>query len=346
MYPGFGYIGSKLKLLPFLQNSIETYTEKKLNECESFLDGCAGTGSVSYMMLSNGCKKVISNDIMYYSFVTSSVLTKNNLDIIKLKNIIIELNTINCNNPDELDFIYSNYTPVNNVCERMYLTNSNGIKVDRIRKHIDCLKDQLTLHEYYCLIKLLLYAVTKVSNTASVYGAYLKQFKETSKKELMLDPTLIDKLIENGVVNSFNEDINKLLLNIDYVEICYIDPPYNCRGYDSNYHLLETIAKYDSPIIKGKTGLRQDSKCKSKFCSKREIKNEFETLLKNVKSKYIFISYSSESLVSKEDMITIMEKYTNNIICYEKNYQRFKSNNNIEQDSTIIEYLFAGTLLK
>ena len=41
------------------------------------------------------------------------------------------------------------------------------------------------------------------------------------------------------------------------------------RQYASNYHLLETIAKYDNPKIKGKTGLRDYSNQKSKFSQKR-----------------------------------------------------------------------------
>lgn len=354
MYPSFGYIGSKTKLLSFLKESIETYTNKKLNETESFLDGCAGTGCVSFMMLSEGCKKVISNDIMYYSYIISSVLTRDNLDIHKLQNIVGELNSINCENPNESDFIYYNYTPhitPHQPCERMYLTNSNGVKVDRIRKHINSIKNknEITLQEYNCLIKLLLYAVTKVSNTASVYGAYLKKFKSSALKELTLDFNLVNLLIESGNTHCFNTNINALsntLTNeIECVEIFYIDPPYNARGYDSNYHLLETIAKYDNPRIKGKTGLRDETIGKSKFCSKRDVITEFETLFKNIKCKHIFISYNSESLVSKTDLINIMEKYYNNVVCYEQVYNRFKSNSNGEQAETIIEYLFAGSLL-
>ena len=42
-------------------------------------------------------------------------------------------------------------------------------------------------------------------------------------------------------------------------DILYLDPPYNARQYIANYHLLETVARYDSPKIKGLTGLRVNS---------------------------------------------------------------------------------------
>ena len=336
-----GYIGSKTKLLLFLKESIETYTGKSLSEIESFLDGFSGTGAVSNMMIKNHCKNVLSNDIQYYSFIVCSVLTDYNLNKDKLNKLIKELNEINCDNPCESDFIYYNYTPHDN-CERMYFTNENGIKIDRIRKRINELIDVVTFQEYLYLIKLLLYATSKISNTSSTYGAYLKQFKEPAKKTLTLVPIKLNDTIDSNTY-CFNQDISELLDSVEYTEVFYMDPPYNSRNYSTNYFLLETIAKYDNPQIKGKTGLRVDTSTDSKFCSKVKVKPEFIKILNKVKSKYIFISYNSESIVSKQDLIDILNVNFTNVTCYEKEYKRFKSNNNGEQNKTVQEYLFAGT---
>ena len=110
---------------------------------------------------------------------------------------------------------------------------------------------------------------------------------------------------------------------------------------------METISRYDYPSIKGKTGLRE-SGIKSKFCSKREAASEFKNVLEKIKSKYIFISYSSESVVSKDNMISMMKDAGwKDVICCEKEYQRFKSNRNSEdlQQKKIIEYIFCGKRL-
>ena len=67
--------------------------------------------------------------------------------------------------------------------------------------------------------------------------------------------------------------------------------------------------------------------------------------MEKIKSKYIFISYSSESVVSKDDMIKMMEDAGwKDVICCEKEYQRFKSNRNNEelQQKNITEYIFCG----
>lgn len=53
----------------------------------------------------------------------------------------------------------------------------------------------------------------------------------------------------------YNTDINELIKQISG-DILYLDPPYNTRQYCTNYHVLETIAKYDNPTLHGKTGLR------------------------------------------------------------------------------------------
>jgi len=347
-YKSFSYIGSKTKLLTFIEEHICLYINKPLNEISLFADLFSGSGIVSYYLVQKGCKNIITNDIQHYAYILSSVLTKKDVNLEKIINLINNLNNINCENPSCIDFIYSNYTPTKN-CERMYFTIENGIKIDRIRQAIEkyYLENTINNKEYRLLLKILLYSVTSVANTSAVFGAYLKQYKKTALKSLKMDTELLLKLSSNTITHTFyNKDITELLdnMNQDNIEVCYIDSPYTAnRGYHDNYGLLETISKYDNPKIHGKTGLRDDISTKSKFCSKVQAVIEFEKILFKIKSKYIFISYNSESIVPKEKMIELLELYWNNIICYEKEYKRFKSNNNGEQDKTVQEYLFAAT---
>ena len=227
----------------------------------------------------------------------------------------------------------------------------NGYRVDKIRQEIISLREQsvINVEEHNLLLKLLLYAVAGVSNIASVYGAYLKQYKKCALKDLVLDVNLIDSLVKSTDIDhdSKNKNIDDLLNEDDLsgYEVVYIDPPYVAnRGYHDNYHLLETISRYDYPNIRGKTGLREFD-TKSKFCSKKDALCEFKNVLVKIKSKYVFISYSSESIVSKENMISIMvDAGWKDVVCYEKEYQRFKSNRNSEesQQKMIVEYIFCG----
>lgn len=56
-------------------------------------------------------------------------------------------------------------------------------------------------------------------------------------------------------------------------DLLYADPPYNSHEYLPNYHILETIAKYDYPEIKGITGLRNYQELKSHF-----VQNEVSSM--------------------------------------------------------------------
>ena len=138
----------------------------------------------------------------------------------------------------------------------------------------------------------------------------------------------------------YNKDANSLIKKVKG-DILYLDPPYNARQYSTNYHLLETISRYDNPVIKGKTGLRVCNKQKSKFCSKPQVKQVFEELISNANFKYIFLSYNDEGLMKLEDIKRILEKY-GEYRCFATNYKRFKSdkdkNRNYKKSSTI-EYL-------
>ncbi len=65
-----------------------------------------------------------------------------------------------------------------------------------------------------------------------------------------------DYVINEADHEVYDEDANKLVKRING-DILYLDPPYNHRQYGANYHMLNTIAKYDSFEPAGKTGLRK-----------------------------------------------------------------------------------------
>jgi adenine-specific DNA-methyltransferase len=130
----------------------------------------------------------------------------------------------------------------------MYFSDENAMKCDTIREQIEQWKEErkITEDEYYFLLACLLEAIDKVANTASVYGAFLKHLKKSAQKSLELQSV---ELFENDNEHKiFNEDINNLIQTTKH-DVVYLDPPYNHRQYSGNYHILETIAKYDNPQI-------------------------------------------------------------------------------------------------
>lgn len=325
------YIGSKYSLIDFLVESIDDVTGFNSGDGRTFADLFAGTGIVGATFKERGYK-VISNDIQYYSYVINKHLIENCKEYGNSK--INDLNNIKFKE----GFIYKNYCSGSG-SGRNYFTDDNGKKCDAIREEIDNLKTnkKISNGEYYYCLASLIDSVDKCANTASVYGAFLKHIKESAKKDLELRPL---PTINGPKGKVYNEDINILIKRING-DILYLDPPYNSRQYCSNYHLLETIAKYDNPEISGLTGLRNYNEQKSSFCSKRTVCEAFDNLIKNANFKYIFLSYNNEGLMSLSEIKEIMSYY-GRYLFKTKDYKRFQadksSNRNIKSYRTK-EYL-------
>ncbi|CZE50694.1 modification methylase StsI (adenine-specificmethyltransferase StsI) (M.StsI) [Campylobacter geochelonis] len=275
-------------------------------------------------------KQVIANDIEYYSYVLNRNYIENRFAIEKIDCLMSGLNKIE---PKE-GFIYKNYC-FGSGSNRQYFSDENGKKIDAIRQQIQSLKNNNSINDdtYFFLLCSLLESADKVANTASVYGAFLKNLKPTARLNLELKPANFIESKNQHI--AYNRDSNELIKQISG-DILYLDPPYNARQYGANYHLLNTIALYDKFIPKGKTGLRDYNR--SKYCSKNSILNEFDELIKNANFKYIFLSYNNEGLLSLNQIKEIMSKYGEYGVVY-KEYQRFKAdkdkNRNHKADKTV-----------
>lgn len=321
------YLGGKSKLLDTIYEMVVEYT----TDTSSIIDLFAGTGVVSKFFKAKGFK-VYANDFLYFSYVlnhgTIDLNEKPKFRLLDIKNPIEYLNCLSIVDTDipiEKCFIYQNYSP-NEHCQRMYFQNKNAIKIDLIRITIENWYNQQKINEeeYFYLLASLISAVPFVSNIAGVYGAYLKQWDHRSFKDLILkEPEIINAA---NATKSFNLDYVDLLKNIS-ADVLYADPPYNSRQYLPNYHVLETIAKYDYPSIKGVTGMRDYSNQKSQFCMKTKVKNAFETMIKEAQVRYIVISYNNESLLTQKELEELCMKYAkeNTFKLIEKNYKRYTS---------------------
>lgn len=336
------YIGSKFSLLDFIGNSIndvlKVEKETKTKDKMIFADLFAGTGCVGGYFKNLGYS-IIANDIQYYSYVMIKHLIENNgnLDRRKMNALIDKLNNL-----EGIEgFIYKNYSyggTEGQEFRRMYFSDYNAKKCDAIRKQIeDWLNERyINQDEYYFLLGSLISSIDRFANTASVYGAYLKKLKKSAQKNMALIP--LPFINGQAKYKVYNEDADELITKISG-DILYLDPPYNTRQYCSNYHILETIAKNDNPIIRGKTGLRDYSSQKSDFCVKNKVEKAFEHLIKNANFKYIFLSYNNEGLMNLDTIKAIMSRYGDYKV-YTKQYKRFKadSKRNNKADNTI-EYL-------
>ena len=142
----------------------------------------------------------------------------------------------------------------------MYFTEDNARRIDGMRLDIERLyKDHiLSQREYAYLLASLLESVLRVSNTSGTYQAYFKFWETGRFKRLTIEPLAMEECPAVDANNNVSCcDANELARRISG-DIVYLDPPYTATQYTNMYHVLETIARYDSPELFGKTGRRKN----------------------------------------------------------------------------------------
>lgn len=299
------YIGNKTKLLDKLEQllSRKGLAKKGLVFCDLF----AGTCTVGDYFKNN--YEIIANDTLYTSYVISNAKLKYKDTF--FQNLGFDpfeyFNNIDSSNYTT-GFCYNTFAPT--VSRRQYFSDENAKLIDLIRNTIDEWFDSKKIdeNEKYYLIGSLLESVSKVSNVAGVYSAFLKIWDPRAVKKMEFIP------IETYAGNSkylnevYIEDVNDLIGKIKG-DILYLDPPYTPTQYISQYHVLETIARNDNPEIHGVGAHRDNGNQISSWCKKGLVHVEFEKLISNANFKHIIFSYSDAGIMSKEYIEKVLKRY-------------------------------------
>ena len=352
------YIGSKHSLLDFLEKEIMKFINGVEPKCQIFFDVFAGTGTVGRHFKEREFR-VVANDIQYYAYCLSYAYVKINKNP-KFTNVAKDLDSPSKQNfKDSIDlvldylnnlngekgFVFENYCPggtAGSAFKRQYFSDENGKRCDAVRMRIEVWREEgkLTEDEYFYLLASLIDAVDKVANTASVYGAFLKHIKKSAMKPLHLERPAIVRSDEDHEV--YNENGQQLVERL-FCDVLYMDPPYNQRQYCANYHVLETIARYDDPDLKGVTGLRPYDGQKSDFCMKKRALSACEDMVKKTSARYVFLSYNSEGIMAKDEILQMIGQY-GEVDVVIRDYQRFRADtdreNRVYKADRVEEYLF------
>lgn len=335
------YIGNKAKLL----EEIDKMLIKKGIKVQglTFCDAFSGTATVGNYF--NGFYKIVANDLLDLSYqISSGMLLYDNsnfkglgFDVFKYFN---EYDTEEYTS----GFCYNNFSP-NGGCQ--YFSDKNAKKIDFIRDSIDKWfnEKKITSVEKSYLIMCLLEAVSKVSNVAGVYSAYLKIWDPRAVKDIEFLPIEVKPTTyKNEVFCSDAID----LVNKTSGDILYLDPPYTPTQYNSQYHVLETIARNDNPKTHG-VGKHRDNDRMSNWCKKGFVEFEFERIIKECKYKHIVFSYSDKGLMSSKFIEAVLKRYGKpetyefkkiNFVKYKSTRAVNKENKDGTKDDIHYEYLF------
>lgn len=319
------FLGNKTRMLENINSVIEQNNITGKTFCDLF----SGSGSVGDYFKEK--YNIISNDFLYCLSIISKAKLENkatpNFNLFKKQFNSDPFSYFNNKAyfADSQYFITNNYSPKGN---RQFFTEENAIKIDGIRIEIEELYKEFIIDtkERNFLIASLLESTMGVSNTSGTYEAYLKKWDKRAFKPFVLEPITINETNTINLNKIYNLDSNELIRKVNG-DILYLDPPYTITDYNSAYHLLESIAKYDYPNIGGITGRRKEINEKSKYTRKDQALINLEDLFRQAQFKHIIMSYSTQGLITIDEITKLASKFAknHNVKVYEFPYKEYKN---------------------
>lgn len=306
------YLGNKYKLLPFITKVVNENTE----DIQIVADIFAGTGAVASAFLD---KTIITNDTLYSNYIChiawfgSQMFSEE-----KIRNYIIFYNTVDIS---EDNYMTENFSDT-------YFSKADCCRIGFIRQNIEdeFLIGNINDRERAILITSLLYAMDKIAKTCGHYDAYRKGAEFDKALELYVPVPQNSNSSKN---RCYNIDANELVKEI-YADLVYIDPPYNSRQYCDAYHLIENVARWEKPKVKGVARKMDRAMLKSDYCTQKATV-AFEDLIERINAKYILLSYNnmakkgndrSNAKISDEDICRILEA-KGELTIFSENYKAF-----------------------
>lgn len=286
------YLGSKRALLPKILQLASA------SEATSAVDLFTGTTRVALELKRLGMS-VSAVDTASYSEVFGKTwleIDSTQVSQSQLTEAIERLNAL----PGRAGYFTENFC-----VSARFFQPKNGERIDAIREEIENYRDSWL---YYPLLSSLILAADKVDSTTGVQMAYLKTWSRRSASDLkLLDPKLLP-----GRGRIYRADVNLIASELPEVDLAYIDPPYNQHRYFSNYHIWETLVRWDNPQSYGIANKRIDVKepaNRSSFNSKLTMPAALRELVGKLRTKTLILSYNNESWLSRRELTDICSKF-------------------------------------
>ena len=270
------YLGSKRLLVPLIERLAASLPVT--SACDLF----AGTTRVGQGLRRAGLT-VHSNDVATYSEALGHayIAADETVDRGRINELLAHLRSL----PPRDGYFTETF------CVRArFFQPHNGRRIDAIRPELDRL--DLSPTERGLLLTSLLEAADRVDSTCGLQMAYIKDWAPRSYRDLDLrEPAPVDG--PAGTVT--RRDAIELAPQLDGVELAYLDPPYNHHSYFSNYHVWETLVRWDEPEHYGVACKRADCRTtRSPFNARRDAWEALATLVERLSTPYLIVSFSNE----------------------------------------------------
>ena len=283
------YIGSKRVLVPTIVEIVG-----RLQGVQRVLDLFSGTSRVGHALKAAGYQ-VTANDHTTYAYKLAQCYVEADRSALlePASKLIAELNQL----PGTPGYFTETF------CERSrYLQAHNGERIDAVRARIAELA-LAPLLEAVLLVSLM-EAADRVDSTCGLQMAYLKQWSARSHNPLALRlPAMLD-----GPGRALQSEASVAARGAAY-DLVYLDPPYNQHRYLGNYHVWESLVRWDKPEVYGTAMKRVDCKeYKSDFNSRVRIAGALSEIVAAVDARYLLVSFNNEGYLSRSDVEDLLRE--------------------------------------
>ena len=278
------YIGSKRLLVPLLLQVV-----RSSRRVRTVVDLFAGTSRVGHALKRAGYRVLANDHNAYAHRLATCYVQADREDVLAdAERLIQELNRL----PGKPGPFTATY------CERArYLHPKNGARVDGIRDAIATLALPAELESV--LLVALMEAADRVDSTTGVQMAFLKQWAPRALEDLRLRLPDVLPRAKRGKGEAHCLDAATAAGALDG-DLLYVDPPYNQHSYLGNYHVWESLVRWDHLPVYGVACKRVDCQERgSDFNSKRRILPALRAVLERTPATTIVVSFNNEGYVTR-----------------------------------------------
>ena len=306
------HLGSKRTLLPTILGVIEQLGAHTAGGTRTVLDLFAGTSRVGHALKGAGYR-VLANDHNQYAYTLARCYVEADRDDVlhDAQRLIAEFNRL----PGQPGYFTHSF------CEQSrFFQPRNGARIDAIRETIAA-RALPPLLESVLLVSLM-EAADRVDSTTGLQMAYLKSWAPRAHNALELRMPDVVQRVTPTRCEAHALEASEAARTLEG-DIAYLDPPYNQHSYRGNYHIWETLVRWDKPELYGVACKRIDCRTyQSPFNSKRRFKDALTDVITNVRARHLVVSFSNEGYITRDEMLALLAS-RGHVMSVTRDYARY-----------------------
>ena len=332
-FPETKFMGSKQRLLPFI---LKHLAKQKFS---SVLDAFSGSACVGYAIKQSGAK-VYANDFLNFCFHTARATIENNSTLLTEEDV----EKLIAPAPSAPTFVRDTY-------KDLFFDETDCEFLDRLWANIQDL--QSPLKSSMALAAAARAAMKKRPRGLFTFTGFKGwdgriDLKLSMREQFLLAVNALNSAVfSNGQQNkAFNLDVFDLepdIADLVYIDTPYISPFSDC-DYTRRYHFVEGYCQYWKGCeIMVNTSTRKFPSYKTAFSTKASARPAFQRLFHHFHKSTLVVSYSSNCVPSKSEMIELLKNEKSKVTVYEVAHRYHHGNHAHkigDNKNEVVEYLF------